>query len=482
MEETPSFHMEVSRVSDISLLLSLTLIAAASLSLLTTPPANGAGLNPVVEVEDDVYSLQSPDNGAGPMWSYGSSCLTRIGDRVFISAVESIAETKPLNNVRWRLLTRGAGGWDLVATGPGRTREPCPLGCFQDGSLFLSDNPTLTRPDERAGPAQPQIFFLRASRLAAPPEALVPAWDGHPSFTEHSYRSFAADPKRKELILFQNIGYTHAEWTFRDRAGNWSAHGKLKWPWGAEYPTPEPIRVCYPTIALKDHAVYFCGVSDIIEPYPEWREFKKGATGRDWDYDFRRLFFAWSDDIRTGQFHDWIEISSRDKTCGWLTPCDLWVAPDGAVHLLWTERALDVRLRDKFFPGEKQTQALMYAVVRDGKVVLKRPLLIGGEGASGELPGDGRFQITPAGRVYVFCYVSGQTSDGRPVSENRVFEVHPDGTSGEAAVVPLKHPFRKFYTATWRSGSPPSNLLDLYGACEGKGDTYSYARLRLRGS
>jgi hypothetical protein len=44
------------------------------------------------------------------------------------------------------------------------------------------------------------------------------------------------------LILFQNIGYTHAEWAFRDRSGN-SAQGKLVWPDGKEYPKPQPIRV-----------------------------------------------------------------------------------------------------------------------------------------------------------------------------------------------------------------------------------------------
>ena len=54
-----------------------------------------------------------------------------------------------------------------------------------------------------------------------------------------------------ELILFQNIGYTHAEWTFRDRTGKWSAQGHLKWPWGAEYDKHEPIRVCYPNVALR---------------------------------------------------------------------------------------------------------------------------------------------------------------------------------------------------------------------------------------
>jgi hypothetical protein len=114
--------------------------------------------------------------------------------------------------------------------------------------------------------------------------------------------------------------------------------------------------------------VYFCGVSDIIEPNPQWRKYKKQLTGRDWDYDFRRLFFTWTEDIAKAPFHDWIEIASREATAGWIFPCDLWAAPDGTVHLLWSERALDTRLRATFFPDAKQSQALNYAAVRKSLV------------------------------------------------------------------------------------------------------------------
>src|SRR5262249_33674396 len=146
-----------------------------------------------------------------------------------------------------------------------------------------------------------------------------------PRFTEHSYRSFAADLDAGEFILFQNIDYTHAEWTFRDRAGKWAAHGQLKWPWGAEYDQPQPIRTCYPDVALKNRAVHFFGVSDVQEPYKAWRDFKHELTGQHWDYDFRRLFYTWSPDVTKEPFHEWIEIASRDKTCGWVAPCDLWL-------------------------------------------------------------------------------------------------------------------------------------------------------------
>ena len=438
-------------------------------------------INPVVEIEDDVYAFEPANNGAGPMWCHGSTCLVRMGEEVFASGLETIKDAKPLNNCRWTLFRRGPKGWELQrADEKGRTREPSPLAIFPDGRLFLSVNPTLTPPDKYSGPARPEIVQFAAADPKAPPQTLLPEWDGSPAFTEHSYRSFAADGPSRELVLFQNIGYTHAEWAFRDRDGKWAAKGKLAWPWGAEYPKPEPIRVCYPTVALRNRTVHFCGVSDIVEPYPEWRELKKKLTGRDWDYDFRRLFYTWTPDIATGKFQPWVEIASRDKTSGWIMPGDLWAAPDGAVHILWTERAIDERLRDKFFPGVKQSHALNYAVVREGKVVLRRTLAAAEEGASNEVPASGRFQAAPDNRLFVFYYVSGRDAAGKPVSENRLLEIRPDGTPTAPVRVPLSHPLNSFFTATVRGGSAPSATLDLLGHRAGTPSAISYARIRLQ--
>jgi len=340
------------------------------------------------------------------MWCHGSTCLVRIGDEIFASGLETLAGPKPLNNCRWMLFQRTENGWEMVYVDESeRTREPSPLAGFPDGRLFLSANPTLVPdPNTYSGPARPEILQFATDKPDAPAQTLLPTWSGQPEFTEHSYRSFAADGPSRELILFQNIGYTHAEWSFLDRNGIWSAQGQLKWPWGAEYDKPQPIRVCYPNVAIKDRAVHFCGVSDIVEPNLIWRAFKKELTGRNWDYDFRRLFYTWTDydfrrlfytwtdDITTGTFQPWVEIASRDKTGGWINPGDLWVAPDGAVHILWTERALDERLREKFFPDTKQSQALNYAVVRAGKVLSRRTELRRGP------RGQGAFASHTAGR------------------------------------------------------------------------------------
>ena len=35
----------------------------------------GAAIEPIVEVEEDVYTYTPADNGAGPMWCAGSTCL-----------------------------------------------------------------------------------------------------------------------------------------------------------------------------------------------------------------------------------------------------------------------------------------------------------------------------------------------------------------------------------------------------------------------
>jgi hypothetical protein len=452
------------------------LIACSTLLL------SAADLAPVVEIEEDVYTFIDPQNGSGPMWCHGSTCLVRIGDRLFASGQETVADAQPLNNCRWLLFERGAKGWERVCVDEtGRTREPSPLVAFADGRVFLSANPTLGAVTQRNhGPAQPVIFEFSAANAKAAPTKLLPQWRDASGFTEHSYRSFAADGAVGELFLFQNVGYTHAEWAFLDKSGKWSAQGRLQWPWGAEYDKPQPIRVCYPNVALRNRAVHFCGVSDILEPYIAWRDYKRQITGREWDYDFRRLFYTWTSDIAKEPFAPWVEISSRDKTGGWIFPGDLWLAPDGAVHLLWSERAIDERLRQKFFPQARQSHTLNYAIVRAGKVITRRTLMESTDDKPGLICSAGRFHPTPDNRLFVVCYVTGKDAAGRNVAENRIFETLPDGSTGPSARLPLSKPFTSFFTATPRAGSPPSSTLHLLGPRAGVPNAIGYARVRMR--
>ena len=444
-------------------------------------------VSPAVEAEEVVYEYTPPDNGAGPLWCKGSTCMVRVGDDVFVSGLETLKDLKPLNNVRWLLFKRTPEGWALQQRDEnGRTREPCPLAGFPDGRLFLSVNPTLTEPNVYSGPAQPRILEFSAADPKAPYRTLLPVWEDEPAFTEHSYRGLAADGPNGELLLLNILQHEAQFWSFRDRSGRWAARGKLVFPMGADrqsgadYAEPQRIRLCYPVIALANRAAYVLAISDIIEPVREWRAFKRELTGQDWDYDFRRLFFTWTPDILTTPFADWAEIASREKTAGHIDNLDIWIAPDGAAHMLWAETSLDPRLREKFFPGEGLTYALEHCVVRDGKVVARDTLAKGGEGESSEIPSVGRFHAAPDGRLFVFYHCGGAAPDGSPISENRVVEILPGGGHSEPVKVPLQHPFTSFMMATERGGSPPSDALEILGVCPGESYTMRYARIRLR--
>jgi hypothetical protein len=436
---------------------------------------------PRVEIEEDVYRYTNANNGAGPMWCHGSTCLVRSGDRLFASGLETIPGAKPLNNCRWMLFERGPKGWVSVRVDAvGRTREPAPLTAFDDGRIFLSVNPTLAQDDTPgSGPARPDVLEFQAACPAAQPVSLSPVWKGEPSFTEHSYRNFAADGPARELVLFQNIGYTHAEWAFRDRQGRWSAQGQLNWPWEAHSDTPGPVRICYSSIELRRRAVHVCGVSDILEPNKAWREFKRRLTGKEWDYDFRRLFYTWTPDITSKPFAAWAEIASREDTCGWIMPCDLHVAANGDVHLVWTDRALDERLRPEFFPDAKQSHTLNHAVIREGKVIRRQAIEHSTEATPGIVGSAARFQVAPNGRLFVAYYASGTDKTNRRVSENRLVEVVKNASLAAPVPIPLQRPFVSFFTATVRGGSPPSRTLELLGEREGSAGTISYARVRM---
>ncbi len=452
------------------------LILAAMSGLLSDNPEETFTVK--VEAEEPVYTFEPANNGASPMWTHGNTCIVRYKNKVFASGLETLKDVKPLNNTRWMLFERDKKGWKMLLKDPkDRTREPSPMGIMQDGRLFLTVNPTLTKPGAYNGPSEPQILQFDAKHPSTQYKVLKPVWEGNPPFTEHSYRSFAVDGQAGEMILFQNIGYTHAEWSFMDKNGKWIAQGKLKWPPG-DYETPlehGAIRVCYPAVQLKDRKVYFLGVSDIMEPNKVWRDYKFKLTNRKWDYDFRRLFYTWSEDITTGKFENWVEISSRDKTGGNIFPADLWEAPDGLVYVLWYERALDERLWKEFFPDEKQSESLNFAIIKDGEVIFRKPVMTGSPGEV--VPGKGRFQVTKDNRLFVFYYVHGGPGN---IKENRMVEISLTGDHALSKPVKInvKRPLNSFYTANVRAGSAPSSILDVYGKDEK--NEMRYIRVRIK--
>ena len=463
--------------------------AALAVLVVCASAASAEPPHPVVEAEEEVYTYTPADNGAAPMWCYGCTCLARAGDRLFASGLETLPAAKPLNNVRWLLFRREPTGWKLQQADPhDRTREPCPLAGFPDGRLLMSVNPTLvTDPQhEGGGPARPEVLQFAAASPQAPPRTILPTWEGQPSFTEHSYRTFSADGATGEAVLFQNVGYDGSAWALLDKAGGTVKAGYLQWPelrpGDVEPYGASRCRVNYPDVFLRGHAVYVCGAA----AFDNWDRVKdpntqKALMGRQWGNRWRRLFFTWTPDVTTEPFREWVEISHTMATGGWLFPGDLWVDDTGLVHLLWFEGPIDLRLRNAHFPDMKvRPNTIMYGQVRDGRLVLKTPLLQGGEGSGPLVPESRpRFHVAPGGRLFVVYCVFDYPPAAQRAYSNWIREIAPDGTAGEPVKLPLQHPLREFFTATPRGGGAPSEVLDLLGPRVGSQNAIHYARVRL---
>lgn len=437
-------------------------------------------LDVAVEVEEVLCEYEPADNGAGPLWCHGSTVVSRHGDAVFVTALETLPDQVPLNNCRWVLYRRGDDGWELVHRDTtGRTREPSPTALLASGDLLVSANPTLAEPGQYGGPAVPTVFRFGVGDLAAGPEQELPVFAGEPPFSEHSYRTVTADGPAGEVLYMQNVGYDVAHMSLLT-GGAWQAAGEIRWPWGGEYPTPQPLRLCYPNVTLRDRAAHFFGVGDIVEPVEEWKRAKHEITGRDWDYVFRRLFYASTPDVSAQPFGEWVEIVNYDSTAGATRNCDIWVDGDGAAHLLWTETNTDSRLRDRFFPGVEIREALEYAVVRDGAVAQRLTLAALREQEEGLIPQAARFHVAASGRLLVLAQFSRRpTPEGEPQVVYRLAEVS-DAGAGDWVDVPFERPMSgTFLTNTARGGSSPSDHIDVVGGAPGKAAALGYARLRV---
>lgn len=463
-----------------------------------------------VEVEEIVCPLPAyevTNNGSGMFWGSGSTQLVRVGDRLFVSVFEAVPGAAPLNNARWALYERGPEGWKVCQRDlKDRTREPCPLAVSHAGRLLMSVNPTLVpwisaSPDvekqkmlpgggdlhhqARGGPARPEFLQFDPAHPEQEPKHLVPPWTGEPKFTEHSYRTFAADGSRGEFVLFQNIGSTHSEWAFLDKAGAWKT-GQLVWPEGEDTRySPyhdKRARVNYPNAILNNHEVHFIGTS----PYNIWTRIDPLQTetwGRDkWGARMRKIHYAWTPDITTSPFTAWTVVADTMDDGGTLTLGDSWLAPDGRVHVVWQEDPIHPRLRNLHFPDIKRDWRLWYGVLKQGKLIEKRVLFAGGE-TTGPLQPTGRprFHITAEHRLYILCSLLGTTPATKEQAGSYAVRVEKDGSISAPVRIPLQRPLTgTFFTATPRSGNRLSEAADLLIADTEDGKSVvRYARVRF---
>ena len=462
---------------------------------------SAGSLNLTVEEESRVYTGMCPRNGSSPMWCYGNTCIVRTGEDLFVSGQEKLDPFAPPNDCRWTLYKKRASGWQLIqADEQNRTREPCPLTVLSGGRLFLSNNPTQQGPtDSGGGPARPEILAFDAK--AADYRTLLPEWEGCPPFSEHSYRSFAADAEGEALILFQNVGYTHAEWALYDKDAKWHS-GRLRWPpyvdtslvpYGASH-----ARVNYPVVVLRERAVHFCGAA----AFDTWsRVDTPEMAGRQFGNRFRRLYYAWTEDVTQTGFRDWVEIDNTFDDGGWVFAGDLHLDAEGVLHLLWYKAPINRLFRDEHFPDIERRYAIRYARLFDGKVLHRETLVEAVEGRYG-VPTDvekedsvlpwkikgkkvvedpistPRFQVTPDGRLFVIYYVSGTGRDGKPVSENHIIEIYSDGNVSKSVMVPMKHPLTEFSLLRPEQAANLRSLSIFWGTGEATSDCLRTRRPR----
>ena len=217
------------------------------------------------------------------MWCSGSTCLVRVGGDVFASGLETRKNAQPLNNCRWTLYNRTGRRLATSAGRPGRpdprampAGHPCPAARYYFRRTPRSPilKPTMVRHCPRSckfsaanpqGPLPDPFACLGGPRRSFP--ALLSQLRGR------WFGRIAVPFSQDARLHARRMGFPR----WRRPLGG---QGKLVWPWGSEYEKPEPIRVCYPDVAIRGREVYFCGVSDIVQPHPKWRETKRKLTGQ----------------------------------------------------------------------------------------------------------------------------------------------------------------------------------------------------------
>lgn len=430
-------------------------------------------LHPIIEIEESVYQYAPARNGATPLGCHGNTCIIRHGENVFVSGTETLRELEPLNNTRWMLWRRNANGWKLLRQDDeGRQREPCPLGIFADGRLWLSNNPTLTPPNTFEGPSNPHLLRFDANNPAAPPSILQPQWQFNPGFNEHSYRAMGVDSAGGEIAVFNNFGYEQQHWAFLDRNGEWANRGVIQYP----------QRGCYENVALRNGVCQVQAVGDVVEPNAEWSAWKKAEGHRaEWDFVFRRLFYTRNLNMATQQFSAPIEIDNADETAGVVRNLDFYIDRDGAAHSLYFKQTVEIpEMRDVFFPDTPLAASLEYSIIRDNQVVQRKTLMQLDLKKDRAAPDWARFQVTPDGQLFVFAITRDKASEVK----NCLFEILPNGEISTPVEIKLQKPLTAFMTANERGGSMPSNYLDIYGSANtdflsGKDDEMRYVRIRL---
>ncbi len=458
-------------------------------------------MNTVLRNECLVTAFTNPQNGSSPMWCYGTPVFYRDGDKLYATVPETGDGVLPTCNTRMCIYRYESGRWERIYVNPVfDQREPCPVANLGDGRLLVSINPCVA-PFRFNSEKTAAMYYCEPYLLEFKPEKsmfpdiIKPQWDMSWPFTDHSYRGIAADRERGDIFLVNIEGFLWREgykgrhhFAFSDKKEGFIKSGTIEFP----------RRACYPALALKNRAAYMMVTSDIDEPNEEWMQYKREFTGVEWDFDFRQLYFTYTDDIVNKPFCEPIYVEDVDSTAGHIRHLDMHVDEDGTAHLLYIRKNVwKPFMRDKFFPDLPLTVSLMYAKIRDGELVEKREIISCREDKNGRftasgnpngsktggdsfktndpMPDCGGFYTSTDGTLFITYYSCMINEDDKRISGNYI--VRAD--AGETVKLPLTEPMKLFFTASERNGSTRSDILDLFGILENGRDEISYAAVQL---
>ena len=456
-------------------------------------------------LEEVVSEYIHPQNNTYPLWNYGNPVIVRDNDMVYVTIPETSETETPFLNTRLQVFRKaGNDKWEKVySTIKYDQREPCPIARKKPGNIVVSINtgivPFRTSSDGREimWYCEPYLLEFDENNIKFP-KVLKPKWDEDWSFTDHSYRGIATDPSNGSMYVMNQEGFLwkpgylgRYHWAYYDENGQWANCGVMSFD----------RRTGYPMLCLRDAKAYFCATSDIDEPNEEWMAYKREVTGQWWDFDFRKLYLAKTDDISEHSFGEPLVVEDVDSTCGFIRHCDMFVDRDGVVSILYiVTNCLKPFMRDKFFSDMKIRVSLRLCKVKDGVILSKQDIYtcsenkntehISGKMETGALkpgndfhtdrpvPSCGAFAALDDGRLYVVYSLSGYSEDEDSRQGNYVVRISPSAVE-EPTRLELETPLQVFFAAAERSGSQLGKYADLFGLAHNGVNELRYVRLQF---
>jgi hypothetical protein len=432
---------------------------------LLTISIEAAPLSDARVLADEIITTTTPaQNGASPTWCAGAPLLVRENGNVWTSISVHDPDEPPACNTHWELWRRPAGSaWKRMRSGHAASeREPCPLFMPEPDKLMLSIHPKILEHERQSNGdriwfCEPAIARFDPTDLDDKARLLKPEFATRPELNQHSYRSVGVDADSGAFLMMLIDRENKFHMTRRDASGAWHPAA-----------APEfPIRSCYANIVLRGDEAHVFAIGDIIEPNSEWKAEKFRVLNRQWDYAFRRVFYARAPDLAKGRFDGPLEVDSVEDTAGWAFNLDMLEDAAGRVHLLWVRQNIQYAfMRDRFFPGTPIVEEVRHAVLEAGRVVSTETLLRREvEGSTGGWRfSSGRFHQLPDGRLLAVLTTDladhGEQSDRALLLQelDLAARASPPPVRVQLATAP---PRNTFFTNTARGGSKPDNNIDI---------------------